>query len=161
MKMRLLPALGGLACGLMSRCVSVPLLTSISNAASLQSSATSEDPLDLEVITLDPQGIPAKTVYYSYDQLLTLPAVTVKTERDPNTSTPATYTGIYLSDLFEAFDADASFDMIAAKCSDGSKQYYDQDYVARHRPLLLLKFDSKPPADVQNPRNGRGVEPYV
>jgi hypothetical protein len=35
------------------------------------------------VITLDSQGNPAKTVYYSYDQLLTLPTITVKTERDP------------------------------------------------------------------------------
>jgi len=160
MKMRLLPALGGLAIGPMSRVLSVALLTSISNAASLQSSATSEDPLDLEVITLDPQGIPAKTVYYSYDQLLTLPAVTVKTERDPNTSTPATYTGIYLSDLFEAFDADASFDVIAAKCSDGRKQYYDRDYVARHRPILLLKFDGKPPADWPNAEHGSWLGPY-
>ena len=160
MKMRLLPALAGLAIGPMSRVLSVALLTSISNAASLQSSATSEDPLDLEVITLDPQGIPAKTVYYSYDQLLTLPAVTVKTERDPNTSTPATYNGIYLSDLFEAFDADASFDVIAAKCSDGRKQYYDRDYVARHRPILLLKFDGKPPADWPNAEHGSWLGPY-
>ena len=160
MKMRLLPALGGLAIGPMSRVLSVALLTSISNAASLQSSATSEDPLDLEVITLDPQGIPAKTVYYSYDQLLKLPAVTVKTERDPNTNTPATYTGIYLSDLFEAFDADASFDVIAAKCSDGRKQYYDRDYVARHRPILLLKFDGKPPADWPNAEHGSWLGPY-
>jgi mono/diheme cytochrome c family protein len=112
------------------------------------------------VITLDPQGIPAKTVYYSYDQLLTLPAVTVKTERDPNTSTPATYTGIYLSDLLEVFDADASFDVIAAKCSDGRKQYYDRDYVARHRPILLLKFDGKPPADWPNAEHGSWLGPY-
>jgi hypothetical protein len=66
------------------------------------------------VIVLDSQGKPAKTVYYSYDQLLTLPTITVKTERDPNTNTPATYTGIYISDLFEVFGADASFDVIAA-----------------------------------------------
>jgi hypothetical protein len=34
-------------------------------------------------LPLDSQGIPAKTVYYSHDQLLTLPTVTVKAERDP------------------------------------------------------------------------------
>jgi len=62
---------------------------------------------DLEVITLDSQGNPTKTVYYSYGQLLTLPLVTVKTERDPNRGKPATYTGIYISNLFEAFGADA------------------------------------------------------
>jgi hypothetical protein len=70
---------------------------------SLESSTTRQAWQDLEVITLDSQGNPAKTVYYSYDQLLILPAVTVKTERDPNTNTPATYTGIYISDPFEAF----------------------------------------------------------
>src|SRR6201987_3623870 len=102
---------------------------------------------DLEVITLDSQGYRAKTVYYSYDQLLTLPTVTVKTDRDPNTKTPATYTGIYISELFETFGADASFDVIGAKCFDRSKQYYDRDYVAKHRPILLLKFDGNVPRD--------------
>ena len=42
------------------------------------------------MVTLDSQGNPANTVYYSYDQLLTLPTVTVKIDRDPNTSAPAT-----------------------------------------------------------------------
>ena len=78
--------------------------------------------MDLAVITLDAQGNPAKTVYYGYDQLLTLPAVTVKTERDPNTGTPGTYTGVYVSDLFEAFGADASLDLVGANCSDGQKK---------------------------------------
>jgi hypothetical protein len=98
------------------------LLVCHSNA-SLQPSSNLEDPLDLEVITLDSQGNPVKSVHYSYDQLLTLPTVTVKTERDPNTNRPATYTGIYISDLFEAFDVDATFDVIGANCSDGLKQY--------------------------------------
>jgi hypothetical protein len=160
MKLRLrtlaVPVIGSM----LLRVLVVALLTSISNAASLQPSETTENPLDLEVITLDPQGIAAKTVYYSYDQLLTLPAVTVKTEHDPNTNTPATYTGIYLSDLFEAFDADASFDVIAAKCSNGRKQYYDRNYLARHRPILLLKFDDKPPADWPNAEHGSWLGPY-
>jgi hypothetical protein len=99
------------------------------------------------VITLDSQGYRAKTDYYGYDQLLTLPTVTVKTDRDPNTNTPATYTGIYISDLFEAFGADASLDVIGANRLDRYKQYYDRDYVAEHRPILLLKFDDKVPDD--------------
>ena len=41
----------------------------------LQPSETRENWQDLEVITLDPQGNPAKTVYYSYDQLLPLRTV--------------------------------------------------------------------------------------
>src|SRR5258708_16045108 len=67
---------------------------------------------------------------------------------------------MYLSDLFEAFDADGSFDVIAAKCSNGRKQYYDRNYLARHRPILLLKFDDKPPADWPNAEHGRWLGPY-
>jgi len=80
--------------------VIIGLLACTSNAAPLQFSAAHQDWQDLEVITLDSKGNPVKTAYYSYDQLLTLPLVTVKTERDPNTNTPATYTGIYISDPF-------------------------------------------------------------
>ena len=141
--------------------VVVAMLASNLNAASLQSSETRQNPLDLQVFTLDSQGIRTKTVYYSYDQLLTLPTVTVKTERDPNTNTPATYTGVYISDLFEAFGADASFDVIGAN-SVGyyNKQYYDRDYLARHRPILLLKLDGKPPADWPTTEHESWLGPY-
>ena len=116
--MRLLLTLAGLVItSMLPRVLVFALLTSISNATSLQSSETRQDWQDLEVITLDSQGNRAKTVYYSYDQLLTLPTITVKTERDPNTNTPATYTDIYLSNLFDAFGADASVDVIGAKSS--------------------------------------------
>jgi hypothetical protein len=75
--MRLLPALAGLLIGPMLRkaFLVLALLASKSNAASLQPSETRQDWQDLEVITLNSQGDPAKTVYYSYDQLLTLPTV--------------------------------------------------------------------------------------
>jgi len=162
MKMRLLGTLAVSIIGSMLPRVLVvlALFTCKSNAASLQASETRQDWHDLEVITLDSQGNPAKTVYYSYDQLLTLPTVTVKTDRDPNTKTPATYTGIYISDLFEAFGADASFDVIGAKCFDRSKQYYDRDYVAKHRPILLLKFDGNVPRDWPHSEQGNKFGPY-
>jgi mono/diheme cytochrome c family protein len=160
MKMRLLPALAGSAIGPMSRVLSVALLTSISNAASLQPAETRQDWQDLEVITLDSQGNRVKTVYYSYDQLLTLPMVTVKTERDPNTNAPATYTGIYLSNLFDAFRTDPPFDVIAANRLDKYRQYYDRDYVAKHRPILLLKFDDKVPDDWPQTEDRNMLGPY-
>jgi hypothetical protein len=121
--------------------VVISLLACNSNAASLQPSETRQKWEDLGVITLDSQGNPAKTVYYSHAQLLTLPTVTVKTERDPNTNTPAMYTGVYIDDLFKAFGADASLDVIGTNSLDRYKQYYDRDYIAKHRPILLLKFD--------------------
>jgi mono/diheme cytochrome c family protein len=86
--------------------------------------------------------------------------VTVKTERDPNTNTPATYTGVYISDLFESFGANAPFDVIGANCLDRSKQYYDRDYVAKHRPILLLKFDGNLPRDWPPTEQGNKLGPY-
>jgi hypothetical protein len=127
--------------------VVIAFLVCNSNAEKLEQSATRQKWEDLEVSTLDSQGNPIETVYYGYDQLLALPTVTVKTERDPNTGTPGTYTGVYVSDLFEGFGADASLDVIGANCLDKYKQYYDRDYIARHRPILLLKFDDKAPDD--------------
>jgi hypothetical protein len=160
--MRSLLALAGLAIGsvLARSFVVIAMFACNSNAASLQPSETRQKWEDLEVITLDSQGNPAKTFYYSYDQLLTLATVTVKTDRDPNTNTPATYTGVYISDLFEAFGADASFDVIGAKRSDRSKQYYDRDYVAKHRPILLLKFDGNVPRDWPRTEQGYKLGPY-
>ena len=162
MKMHLLPALAGLLIGpMLTRAfVVLALLASKSNAAFLQLSETRQDWQDLEVIALDSQGDLAKTVYYSYDQLLTLPTVTVKTERDPHTNTPATYTGIYIGDLFDAFGADASSDVIGANRLDRYKQYYDPDYVARHRPILLLKFDGKLPDDWPQTEDRNMLGPY-
>jgi hypothetical protein len=162
MKACLLLTLKGLAIGSMlpSVLIVVALFTCNSNAASLQPSETRQQWEDLEVIALDSQGNPAKTLYYSYDQLLTLPTVTVKTERDPNTKTPATYTGIYFSDLFEVFGADNSFDVIGTNSLDKYKQYYDRDYVAKHRPILLLKFDGKAPDDWPQTEARNMLGPY-
>jgi hypothetical protein len=109
----------------------IGLLVCNSNAEKLQPSANRQKWEDLEEITLDSQGNRAKTVYYGYDRLLTLPTVTVKTERAPNTCTPGNYTGIYISDLFDACAANASLDVIGANCLDKYKQYYDRNYIAR------------------------------
>jgi mono/diheme cytochrome c family protein len=138
----------------------IALLACNSNGTSLQSSSTPQDAMDLEVITLDAEGNPAKSVFYSYDQLLTLPTVTVKTDRDPNTNSPATYTGVYIRDLFEAFGAENSFDVIGVKRFDKYKQYYDREYVAKHRPILLLKFDGKLPDDWPHTKDGNMLGPY-
>jgi hypothetical protein len=64
MKVRLHTFAGSAIGSMLTRVlVVVALLAGNSNAASLQPSETPQDPLDLEVITLDSQGNPAKTVY--------------------------------------------------------------------------------------------------
>src|SRR5262249_35278737 len=89
------------------------------DAASLQPSMTRQKWDDLEVITLDSQGNSAKTAYYSHDQLLTLPTVTVKTERDPNTNAPATSFPFSVS-----WSADGT---LAAAYVDGAIRLWDAE----------------------------------
>jgi hypothetical protein len=47
----------------------------------------------LEVFNIDADGSASVPRYYRFEQLLTLPQITVKTATDPNTQQPATYTG--------------------------------------------------------------------
>jgi mono/diheme cytochrome c family protein len=77
------------------------------------------------------------------------------------TPTHRRLTLVSISAIFSRHSAlTASTDVIGANCSDGRKQYYDSDYVARHRPILLLKFDGKPPADWPNVEHGSWLGPY-
>jgi hypothetical protein len=50
--------------------------------------------------------------------------------------------------------------VIGAKRLDEYKQYYDRDYVAKHRPILLLKFDDKLPDDWPHAEDGSNLGPH-
>ena len=67
---------------------------------------------------------------------------------------------VYISDLFEAFGVDSSLYVIGANCLDKYKQYYDWDYIAKHRPILLLKFDDSLPDDWPHTEQGNTLGPY-
>jgi hypothetical protein len=99
MKVRLFTLAVSIVSLIFSTAIIVILLTCNLNAASLQPSETRQDWQDLEVITLDSQGDPAKTVYYSYDQLLTLPTITVKPSairtRTPRLPIPESISAIF------------------------------------------------------------------
>jgi mono/diheme cytochrome c family protein len=114
-------------------------------AAPLAGSATRSSPQDLEVTTVKPDGTVSAPVYYTYEQLCTLPQVTVKTDEDPETLKSATYTGVLVRDLFAAFGAAPGQDVMTMTCYDHYQQFYDPDYDAKHAPILLLKFDGLPP----------------
>jgi hypothetical protein len=60
----------------------------------------------------------------------------------------------------EAFGADASVDVIGVNRLDRYQQYYDRDYVAKHRPILLLKFDGKVPDDWPQTEDRNMLGPY-
>jgi hypothetical protein len=71
MKVRLLLAPAGLVVGsTLPKVLVVVLLTCNLYAASIQPSETRQDWQDLEVISFDLQGDPAKTVYHSYNRLI-------------------------------------------------------------------------------------------
>jgi hypothetical protein len=88
--------------------VVIAFLACNSNAESLQPSLSRQSWQDLEVITLDSQGNPAKTVFYGYDQLLTLPTVTVMSRVGMKPATNGR------NDPASEFGADASLDVIGA-----------------------------------------------
>lgn len=117
------------------------------NAAPLSSSATRTSPQDLEVFDIGPDGKPGASRFYTYEQLETLPQATVQTKEDPDTHKPATYTGVYLRDLFSALGAKPGQDVIGSNCYDKYKDYYDPSYIKNHQPMFLLKYNGKPPAE--------------
>jgi hypothetical protein len=43
---------------------------------------------------------------------------------------------------------------------DRDKQYYDRDYIAQHRPILLLKFDDNLPDNWPHTEQGNKLKPY-
>jgi len=72
--------------------VSLPLSFLPAFAGTLTSSLTRTSSQDLEVFDVRSDGSVSAPRYYRYEQLLTLPLITVKTAKDPNTQQPATYT---------------------------------------------------------------------
>jgi hypothetical protein len=129
-------------------------------AAPLPSSPTRTSPQDLEVFDIGPGGQKSASRFYTYTQLGSLPQVTLPTKQDPNTMAPATYTGVYLRDLFAALGAPAGADVLGSNCYDNYKDYYDPAYIQHHQPLLILKYDGKPPAEWPAVEGGMPFGPY-
>jgi hypothetical protein len=142
------------------RVLAVGLLMQAAYAEPLKPSPNRSSPQDLEVDRIGPDGSMSSPTYYTYDQLLTLPLVTVKTAKDPNTRGPAEYVGVYISDLFAAFGANPDQTVIVANCYDKYKQYYDADYNAKHKPILLLKFDGQLPDEWPKTIHDTSMGPY-
>jgi hypothetical protein len=129
-------------------------------AETLTSSLTRTSSRDLEVFDVQPDGSVSAPRYYRYEQLLTLPLVTVKTAKDPNTQQPATYTGVYFNDLIQGLRSSAEQTVLGANCYDGYQQYYDLDYDEKHHPIFLLKYDGKAPADWPKSEHNSPMGPY-
>lgn len=126
----------------------------------LSGHAERSSPQDLEVYSLKDDGTPGPSTFYSYEDFLKLPQVTVKRESDRQTKLPATYTGVYLSVLATALGIDPTNQVMGFLCTDHYKQYYDADYMVKHQPILLLKFDGKPPEQWPPSEHNTPLGPY-
>ncbi len=126
----------------------------------LTSSPTRSSLQHLEVFNINADGSSSVPRYYRFEQLLTLPQITVKTATDPNTQQPATYTGVYLNDLIQALQSSPEGTVLGANCYDGYQQYYDPDYTEKHHPIFLLKYDGKAPADWPKSEHNSPMGPY-
>jgi mono/diheme cytochrome c family protein len=123
-------------------------------AGILKPSLTRSSAQDLEVKSEDASR------FYTFAQLEKLPQTTVKTEDDPNTHRPATYTGVTLDELLSAIGTSLQKSAIAFTCYDGYVQYYDSDYIREHNPILLLRYDGKPPAQWPKSEHNTDQAPY-
>jgi hypothetical protein len=140
--------------------LSLLLLLVRASAGTLSASPTRSSSQDLEVFNIDADGSASVPRYYRFEQLLTLPQITVKTATDPNTQQPATYTGVYLNDLIQALQNSPEETVLGANCYDGYQQYYDPDYNKNHHPIFLLKYDGKAPADWPKSEHNSPMGPY-
>ena len=138
--------------------VFLPLLSA--HGGTLTGSLTRSSSQDLEVFDIRPDGSASAPRYYRYEELLTLPLVTVKTTKDPNTQQPATYTGVYFNDLIKALQSSPDQSVLGANCYDGYQQYYDPEYNEKHHPIFLLKYDGKAPDDWPKSEHDSPMGPY-
>lgn len=121
-----------------------------SNRHLLQSKRDS--PSDLEITGMVAGIAPGRSLYVSYQSLLTLPQVSVAVVGDDNFTeipgrTPSEkiiVTGVYLDVLAKHLGALPDSDLVNALCSDGYRTNYPRDYVAAHHPILALKIDGLP-----------------
>jgi mono/diheme cytochrome c family protein len=118
-------------------------------------------PSDLE-IGGELAGLPAGSVRYArYEDLLALPQVTYTVTDDTNFHGKTEISGVALTDLAKLFGQPAHSNLIVAICYDKYRSNYPSDYLAAHRPLLVLKIngqsrDKWPPSE-----DGSSLGPYL
>lgn len=92
-------------------------------------------------------GLPlGATGYVHYDDLLTLPLVTVAIQDDENFPRERSghrlqVTGVYLDKLASALGVMEDSDLIDADCADNYRSHYTESYIAAHHPVLALTID--------------------
>jgi mono/diheme cytochrome c family protein len=107
-------------------------------------------------------GLPAGSVRYArYEDLLALPQETYTVTDDANFHGRTEISGVALTRLAKYFGQPAHSNLIVAICYDKYRSNYPSDYLAAHRPLLILKIngqlrDKWPPSE-----GGGSLGPYL
>jgi mono/diheme cytochrome c family protein len=105
--------------------------------------AARSDPGDLE-IGGGLAGLPNGTVrYIRYEDLLTLPQETYTISDDANFKGRTEISGVPLATLAKLFGQSAHSDLVVAICYDKYRSNYPSDYLAAHRPILVLKINGQ------------------
>jgi hypothetical protein len=123
--------------------------------------AARSSPGDLE-IGGELAGLPVGAVrFLRYENLLMLPQKTYTISDDTNFKGKTEISGVALTTLAKLFGQTSHSDLIVAICYDKYRSNYPSDYLAAHRPILVLKIngelrDKWPPSEFGGP-----LGPYV
>jgi mono/diheme cytochrome c family protein len=102
-----------------------------------------------------------ETRYISREDLLALPQVTFTVTHDTNFKGPTKVQGVALEELARDLGA-AGADFVVAICSDKYQAHYPHEYIVRHKPVLVLEVDGKPPVEwPKDPAHGVDMGPYT
>jgi mono/diheme cytochrome c family protein len=105
-------------------------------------------------------GVPAgETRYVRYEDLLRLPQETYSVSDDSNFRGKTEISGVALTTLAETLGNSA--DMIVAICYDHYRTNYPKDYLAAHRPILVLRINGRDRDHWPAAREGGTMAPYV
>ena len=104
---------------------------------------------------------PGATRYIRYEDLLRLPQETYTVNDDSNLPHGTKISGVPLAMLAQLFAGSPSSALIVAICYDRYRTNYPMDYVAEHRPLLVLRINGQARAGWPKSEHGGPLGPYL
>jgi mono/diheme cytochrome c family protein len=106
-----------------------------------------ESPLDLEVGG-DLKGLaPGHIRYIKREDLLALPQTSFTAVHDEKFKGPTLVSGVPFDVLIRALGREPGSDLVMAVASDGYRSNFPAEYIAAHRPLLVLEISGKAPEE--------------
>ena len=104
---------------------------------------------------------PGTTLYISYQDLLRLPQEEYAINDDTNFPSGARISGVALHTLARLFGRAEQSDLIVAECYDHYRTNYLPNYLAAHRPILVLRINGQTREHWPPSEHGGPMGPYV